>query len=96
MTDLLSRLGLSPTNPCAWAGPALAGGYDGTVASYNPADGSVIAEVELATTAQYEQVMATADRSVAACLRSPSPTPSTAMSSGSRRNWRVHRIGGWK
>lgn len=73
MTDLLSRLGLSPKNPGAWAGPALPSANDGTVASYNPADGSLIAEVELATTAQYEQVMATADRVQKAWRMYPAP-----------------------
>ena len=40
---------------------------------YNPADGSLIAEGELATTAQYEQVMATADRVQKAWRMYPAP-----------------------
>jgi aldehyde dehydrogenase (NAD+) len=60
MTDLLSRLGLVSSNPGAWAGGALPDGGHGTVASRNPATGEIIAEVQLAGTAQYEQVVAKA------------------------------------
>ncbi|MDO9280527.1 MAG: aldehyde dehydrogenase family protein [Pseudomonadota bacterium] len=63
MTDLLSRLGLVPSNPGAWAGgalPAAEGGGSGTVVSRNPSTGDIVAEVQLASVAQYEQVVAKA------------------------------------
>jgi aldehyde dehydrogenase (NAD+) len=62
MNDLLSRLGISANNPGAWAGAALPGADHGTVASINPANGEALATVELATTGQYEAVVAEAAR----------------------------------
>ncbi|MES2639320.1 MAG: aldehyde dehydrogenase family protein [Myxococcota bacterium] len=60
MTDLLSRLGLVSSNSGAWAGEALPDAGHGTVASRNPATGEIVAEVQLASPAQYEQVVAKA------------------------------------
>jgi aldehyde dehydrogenase (NAD+) len=62
MTDLLARLGLASINPGAYAGAPLPGTGHGTVTSYNPATNDVIAEIELATVAQYEAVVAEAER----------------------------------
>ncbi|MDP2308842.1 MAG: aldehyde dehydrogenase family protein, partial [Pseudomonadota bacterium] len=62
MSDLLSRLGLAPSNPGAWAGAALPDANHGSITSHNPATGEAIAEVQLATLAQYEQIVAKAVR----------------------------------
>ena len=73
MRELLLRLGLSDTNPGAFAGRAIEGGYAGVVESRNPATGEVIGRVELATAAQYEQVTALAQEMFEAWWMYPAP-----------------------
>ena len=73
MNDLLARLGLSSTNPGAWAGAALPFSDAGTIASFNPATGLPIAEVALADVAQYEKVVAEAERAFAEWRMYPAP-----------------------
>ena len=73
MNDLLSRLGLTSSNPGAWAGAALPSAGVGTVVSYNPTTGEPIAEIQLASVAQYEEIMATAVRQQKAWQLYPAP-----------------------
>ena len=73
MTDVLHRLGLADHNPGAWCGGALQGGYDGTLASENPATGGVLARVELATVEHYHRVVAEADRAQREWRQLPAP-----------------------
>lgn len=56
--SVLAALGIADSVlPGAWAGPALSGESAGTLESINPADGTVLGRVALATTAQYEAVV---------------------------------------
>ena len=58
---VLASLGIAdPVLPGAWAGPPLDGGSAGTLESINPADGSVLGRIALATPEQYEAVVARA------------------------------------
>lgn len=73
MSDLLSRLGLNDTNPGAWCGAAINGGYAGTIASVDPSNGETIARVELATSAQYDAVVIEAERAQKEWRMLPAP-----------------------
>ncbi len=73
MRDVLARLGLAETNPGAYAGAALEGGYAGRVESLNPSDNAVLAAVELATVAQYDKVVSEAARAYKEWRMLPAP-----------------------
>jgi len=61
VTSVLSSLGIADSVlPGAWAGPALDGASDDVIESINPADGSVLGRVRLATPEQYEAVVSRA------------------------------------
>lgn len=58
---VLASLGISDALlPGAWAGSALGGDNAGVIDSINPADGTVLGRVALATSEQYEAVVSTA------------------------------------
>lgn len=73
MSDLLSRLGLASENPGAYCGAPIIGGYDGIIASDNPATGQAIAHIQLATVAQYERVINEAQRAFKEWRMLPAP-----------------------
>ncbi|MCB9758318.1 MAG: aldehyde dehydrogenase family protein [Alphaproteobacteria bacterium] len=72
MKDLLSRLGIEPVNPGAWASGARAT-TGRRVASINPTTGEPIAEVQLADTADLEAVIQESTRAFAEWRMLPAP-----------------------
>ena len=73
MHDVLTRLGLEPTNPGAWAGSPVGGGHDGTLQSLDPSDNTALASVDLATLEQYETVVSEAARAFKEWRMLPAP-----------------------
>ena len=73
MHDVLTRLGLEPTNPGAWAGTPVGGANDGTLQSLDPSDNTALASVELATLEQYETVVSEAARAFKEWRMLPAP-----------------------
>src|SRR5271167_1270446 len=75
MTHLgaLSRLGLSARNEGACAGPRAWRGGGPLLASHNPSDESLLAEVATATAADYDAVLAAAVTAAQAWRTVPAP-----------------------
>jgi L-aminoadipate-semialdehyde dehydrogenase len=75
INSLLSRLGLTATNPGAWSGShGWSTARDSTLSNVrNPADGSLIAQMRPASSEDYENVMTSAVAAAAAWRRVPAP-----------------------
>jgi len=75
MHDVLSRLGLSPTNPGAWtsAVPLPTRGERETLGTENPATGDTLARIALATKADLDAVVEGSERAFLEWRKLPAP-----------------------
>jgi aldehyde dehydrogenase (NAD+) len=75
INSLLSRLGLSSTNPGAWSGShGWSTARESTLVNVrNPADGTLIAQMRPASAEDYENVIASAKEAAAAWRKVPAP-----------------------
>ena len=74
-SSLLSKLGLKPDNPGAWAGPDgwIADAGAESLTSTNPTTGEALATVQLASTATYDRVAAAAQHAFHTWRETPAP-----------------------
>ena len=74
-TSLLTKLGLKPSNPGAWAGPDgwIASANAETSTSYNPTTGEPLASVQLADAATYDRVASAAHQAFLTWRETPAP-----------------------
>ncbi len=80
MNDILSRLGLSDTNPGTWFGShAVDNDADGAIESTNPATGERLGAVLNTTAADYDKVINAARESQAEWRRLPAPVRGEAI-----------------